>query len=54
MKALLVPGEELTLELLAESQAERDELLRVWNEATETFAVTCEEWRDCVAKESTG
>ena len=45
MKALFIPeGDSYSIELLAESQEERETLLKYWN--CESMAVSCEEWRE--------
>jgi hypothetical protein len=45
VKALFIPdGDSYSIELIAETQEEREALLKYWN--CDSMAVTCEEWRD--------
>lgn len=45
MKALFIPeGESYSIELVAESQDERETLIKHWN--NERVSVSCEEWRE--------
>lgn len=45
MKALFIPeGDSYSIELLAESQDERESLIRYWN--NDRMSVSCEEWRE--------
>ena len=45
MKALFIPeGESYSIELIAESQEERENLIKYWN--NESMSVSCEEWRE--------
>lgn len=45
MKALFIPeGDSWSIELLAESQDERETLIKYWS--NDRFSVSCEEWRE--------
>jgi hypothetical protein len=45
VRALFIPeGEAYSIELLAESQEERETLIKYWN--NDRFSVSCEEWRE--------
>lgn len=45
MKALFIPdGRSFSIELLAETQEERDNLVMYYNH--ESMSVSCEEWRE--------
>jgi hypothetical protein len=45
VKCLFIPqGDSYTIELISESQTEREMLLKYWN--NDSFGVTCEEWRE--------
>ena len=45
MRALFIPEEKsYSIELIADTQEERELLLKYWN--CESFSVTCEEWRE--------
>lgn len=45
MKALFIPeGDSYSIELLAETHAERETLIKYWN--NDSMSVSCEEWRE--------
>jgi hypothetical protein len=45
MKALFISeGDSYIIELLSESQEERETLIKYWN--NESMSVSCEEWRE--------
>ncbi len=45
MRALFVPeGDSYSIELLAETQDEREDLIKYWN--NDSMSVSCEEWRE--------
>jgi hypothetical protein len=45
MKALFIPeGDSYAIELVAESQEDRENLLKYWN--NDSMSVSCEEWRE--------
>jgi len=45
VKALFIPeGDSYSVELLAESQEDRETLIKCWNH--DSFSLTCEEWRE--------
>lgn len=45
MRALFIPeGDSYSIELLAETQDERETLIKYWN--NESMSVSCEEWRE--------
>lgn len=45
MKALFIPeGESFSIELIAETQEDRENLIKYWN--NQSLSVSCEEWRE--------
>ena len=45
MKALFIPeGDSYSIELIAESQDERETLIKYWG--NQSMSVSCEEWRE--------
>jgi len=45
VKALFIPEDDsYSIELIAESQDERETLIKYWNH--ERMSITCEEWRE--------
>jgi hypothetical protein len=51
MKAIFIPNDDsFEIELVAESQEDRENLLKFWN--NEQMAVSCEEWREMSVKQA--